>query len=311
MARNDFNGDGLSDLFWQDWDGAIANWLGSGNGRFVANPKLMNDSASGGVVALGDFGGDGRSDALFGDRGTVTTLSGQADGSFVAQVLQARAAPGWWISAFGDFNGDGRTDLVWGRGTPSERAYSVWLATSEGDFALSAFDPYAPFPGAGTGPRLAGDFNGDGRDEVVWRDWEQGLVGVWSAGANGDLQIDFDNVVGTAPSPWDILDVGDFNGDGRDDLLWQIYKSGLTSVWLGTADGGFVHDPTRQNHADPSWFFGDVGDYNGDGRDDILWRNTQGHIAEWLSDPNVGFVVNPTDHIVDNSMSAWFLMPWW
>ena len=308
MARNDFNGDGLSDLFWQNWDGPISSWLGSGGGHFVLSK--LTDGGDGGVYAIGDFGADGRADALFvNSLGQLTALAGQTDGSFVAHHLQARAAEGWQPNVFGDFNGDGRTDLLWELWTPTDRAVSIWLATSTGDFVLSPHDPFTAFARSNPNVWLAGDFDGNGRDEVLWWDYDSGMVGSWQAQAGGDLQIDFNNVVGRASSGWVVLDTGDFNGDGRDDLLWQLQEVGSTSVWLGTADGGFVLDGSRQNHADLRWFFGDVGDYNGDGRDDVLWLNSQGRMAEWLSASNSGFVVNNVNNFLDTS-SAWLLMPW-
>ncbi len=314
MARNDFNGDGLSDLFWQNWDGPVSSWLGGGGGHFVLNSKLTYGEVgmgSDGVAAIGDFGGDGRADALFfNGLGQLTLLAGQADGSFVTQPLLARAGKDWQANAFGDFDGDGRTDLLWEHLTPTDRAVSIWLATANGDFVLSPHDPFTGLPRSSPPVWLAGDFDGNGRDEVLWWDYDNGLVGLWQAKAGGDLQIDFSNSVGRVTPGWVLLDTGDFNGDGRDDLLWQLQEVGSTSVWLGTADGGFVSDGSRQNHAAGTWFFGDVGDYDGDGRDDVLWLNSQGRMVEWLSGSDGGFAVNNVNNLVDHSLGAWILMPW-
>jgi hypothetical protein len=41
------------------------------------------------------------------------------------------------------------------------------------------------------------------------------------------------------PTDWKIAQIGDFNGDGRDDILWRN-NSGLTSDWLGQASGAFT-----------------------------------------------------------------------
>jgi hypothetical protein len=38
---------------------------------------------------------------------------------------------------------------------------------------------------------------------------------------------------------WHLAGTGDFDGDGRDDILWRN-DSGLTVDWLGQANGGFA-----------------------------------------------------------------------
>ena len=41
------------------------------------------------------------------------------------------------------------------------------------------------------------------------------------------------------PISWTVVAVGDYNGDGRDDILWRN-SNGQLSDWLGTATGGFT-----------------------------------------------------------------------
>jgi hypothetical protein len=41
-----------------------------------------------------------------------------------------------------------------------------------------------------------------------------------------------------------------------------------------------------------AWDVAAIGDYNGDGRDDILWRNSNGTIIDWLGNQNGGFSDN-------------------
>ncbi|HKH28490.1 MAG TPA: hypothetical protein VKA61_09170, partial [Sphingomicrobium sp.] len=41
-----------------------------------------------------------------------------------------------------------------------------------------------------------------------------------------------------------------------------------------------------------SWQVVETGDYNGDGRDDILWRNSNGAFTNWLAQANGSFVSN-------------------
>ena len=47
------------------------------------------------------------------------------------------------------------------------------------------------------------------------------------------------NAVRVFPNEWQIAGIGDFNGDGQDDVLWRN-ADGLTVNWLGQANGGLL-----------------------------------------------------------------------
>ena len=148
-----------------------------------------------------------------------------------------------------------------------------------------------------------GDFNGDGRDDILWRD-ESGLTINWLGEADGGFADNYANSVVNIPTNWSVAAVGDFNGDGRDDILWRE-ANGLTIDWLGEADGGFADNYTNSIVNIPTnWQIEGVGDFNGDGRDDILWRNDNGLVVNWLAQANGGFADNYTNSVV-NIPTTW------
>ena len=126
------------------------------------------------------------------------------------------------------------------------------------------------------GPRFhGGDFNGDGKTDILWRQ-TSGALYTWfingttiaSAGSPGGIGND-----------WVIEGVGDFNGDGKADILWR-HTSGSVYVWL--LNGTSVIGQGSPGAVGTDWAVVGVGDFNGDGKADILWRHASGSVYEWL-----------------------------
>src|SRR6185503_12270975 len=87
--------------------------------------------------------------------------------------------------------------------------------------------------------------------------------------------------IGTMSSSWSMVGTGDFNGDGKSDILWYEGASGTIKEWL--MDGSTVTaTPSVANGIPSSWSVIGTGDFNGDGKSDILLRNTNGTINEML-----------------------------
>jgi hypothetical protein len=237
--RNDFDGDGRSDILWRKADGTVANWLGDEDGGF-----------------------------------TVNATSEIASSNY------------WQIAGTGDFNDDGYDDVLW-RGENGE--IGTWQANADGAFSYNAI---AGIVAASADWQIVGvgDFDDDGRDDILWRN-SVGDVGTWLGTMGGGFS--YNSAAGTMASSylWHVVGVGDFNGDGHDDILWRS-DSGEIGNWLGTANGGFTRNVANVVTVSTDWHVVAVGDYDGDGRADILWRNDSGALTEWLGLANGGFASN-------------------
>ena len=64
------------------------------------------------------------------------------------------------------------------------------------------------------------------------------------------------NAYAQIPLYWQVVGIGDYNGDGRDDILWRS-DDGAVSNWLGTASGGFIiNDAAAYAQVETSWHIG-------------------------------------------------------
>ena len=138
---------------------------------------------------------------------------------------------------------------------------------------------------------MGSDFNGDGRDDVLWRHRQNDSYTDWLATPTGGFTNNSAAFFRVVPEDSTVVGTGDFNGDGRDDILWRN-ENGTVSDWLGNPIGGFDVNQASVVHAPTNWFVVGVSDFNDDGYDDILWRNTVGTIGNWLGTASGGFAYN-------------------
>jgi len=128
----------------------------------------------------------------------------------------------------------------------------------------------------------AADFNGDGRSDILWRNWGTGEDAIWQM--NGTSAAAGELIPTVSDSDWRIVGIGDFDAGGKTDILWRNVETGDNAIWLMngfTLASGALIPAVR----DVAWKVAGVGDFNGDGKADILWRNTSnGDNAIWLMD---------------------------
>ena len=283
-VRNDFNGDGRSDILWRHDSGVVMQWLGQADGSFAWDEAISYAlPADWSMVGIGDFNGDGRFDVVWRhDGGNIIEWLGQADGTLAYNAAVAgNLGLNWQVSGVADFNGDGRDDMLWRDETG---VTATWLAEADGGFVTSAASYAMPTDWT---LAAAADFTGDGRADILWRH-DSGVVIQWVGQLDGSFAWD-ENISYALPTDWTLSGAGDFNGDGRTDLVWR-HDTGNVIEWLGQADGSFLNNPAANSSLPPSWRFDGIGDFNGDNRDDLVWRNDDGAMTIWTGQADGSFL---------------------
>jgi hypothetical protein len=230
-----------------------------------------------------DFSRDGNSDLLW-----RNSVSGQvllwkmagSDYSAFQTISPTIADSSWQIVGQGDFNADGKADILWRNASSGQTL--VWFMDGT---TFSSFQNITPTIADPNWKIVAvGDFNSDSKPDILWRNSSTGQTVVWQM--DGTTFSNFTTITPTiADASWKIVGTGDFDGDGKTDLLWRNSVSGQAVVWLmnGTTFSSFqTLSPTV---TDASWSIVGAADLTGDNKPDIIWRSsTTGQNVLWTMD---------------------------
>jgi hypothetical protein len=233
---DDVNGDGKPDIVFSGFQFAgvglaytATTLLGNGDGTFSAGVNSAASAGGGASFITGDFNGDGKKDLLYGSR----VMLGNGNGTFTegpplpSSVQQESGNTVY--AAVGDLNNDGKLDIVY---SGINGIVQILLGNGDGTFQVGA--RYASL--TPTQPVVLTDIDGDGNLDIFVGNGGQGLY-VQDSNDNLSPSMQFllgrgDGTFAGAPvytqSPIPQFATGDFNGDGKPDVL----------VFLANANGG-------------------------------------------------------------------------
>ena len=240
------------------------------------------------ILANGTAGAETTAAAAPGaNRAAAVKAAGKAGDALDLKKANKRAATD--ELNFGDLTGDDKADLaaIDKSGTLWVYPGKAYVYSGSGTRSKSLFSTRIKV-GTGWGKFTSlvrhGDFNGDGRQDILTRD-TQGRLFFYAGTGNPAAMFKKGTQAGTGWGGFtSIAGSGDVTGDGRDDLLGQK-SNGELALYTGTNNPAAPFKP--KGAVIGTGWKGDLltsfGDWTDDGRTEWMFRNTAGAVYAYDS----------------------------
>ena len=217
----------------------------------------------------GDIDGNGVSDVMFQykvDHQIGFWMNGS--NTWKGQGLPEPAE--WEVVGAYDMNANGKADVVMLGNVTVNGVKGAYVGyRKDGDMSTWENISFLNNPDNIQWNVKVGNMTGNaGKNSIVWHAAELGAVGVWTDGTDNWVSIS-----GGFDKNWTMLGTGDFNGDGKDEILFQngtnFYTTDINSNFASL--GGFG----------TGWEVRAIGDFSGDGKDDlVLFHKDTGSVVK-------------------------------
>jgi Bacterial Ig-like domain (group 3)/FG-GAP-like repeat len=281
LSASDLDGDGNVDLYvgqanggvyGPDYnsDGVFQTVMGEGNGNFADAQAYPDGGEKTGsapdAFATADYHGKGYQDVLMLSDAGLEMLTNNGQGMFTEAAVLPGTVPTAVVSA--DMNGDGKNDAVFAEGSSGSYDIAVALGNGDGTFQTKTTTTVPVLPNH----LVIGDFNGDGKPDVVMS--SSGSAAVYLLLNNGTGTLGAPTLVSTEANPVTGIVAADLRSDGKLDLvlteatLANATGAGAVGVLLGNGNGTFQPEVDTTINVLPLAIA--VGDMNKDGKPDLV-----------------------------------------
>jgi subtilisin family serine protease len=287
-------------LLRQQWPNAYGEALVNallGSGARITDPRpnaltvtrrLLDVTGAVESLARADFNKDALGDLLWENGSTnavwfvnLTALRPWIPASHRAPFLVGTdtlpsTPAGWHVVGTGDFNGNRSADLLLHNASSGEVA--VWFRNGKTYVALAVIAGTAAAPwSAGA----VGDFNADGWPDILWRNGSTGANAIWLMNQTAVSSVI--TLPTNADLAWRIAGAGHFNDDEALDLVWRNDSTDSNAVWFLTSSHQIQSTALLSPTGAPGWRLEMVGDFDRDGHEDLVWRNSGTNaVAAWM-----------------------------
>ena len=281
LAIGDFNGDGHPDLLIANTETPnLTILLGDGKGGFqpaAHSPFVTTSQPHVHGVAVGDFNGDGKLDAVTDSwaHDHILMFFGDGAGNLITpgRIFNTGKRPYQRLRT-ADFNRDGKMDVV----TTDLDANAVSILLGDGHGGLTDA-PGSPVPAGGAPWAVTiDDFNRDGNPDLAVVPYDRdlkdakdlGVTVLLGDGRGGFRKLRADPLSLAGCRGPDRIATGDINGDGFPDIAVTCAQNNRLMLFFGSKDGAFR---AVSQEVQTGWSGLAVGDLNGDGKADIAVSN--------------------------------------
>jgi hypothetical protein len=298
---HDFNADTTSDVLWRDTSGNVGQWLMQAAN--CSNTQLSNsgiasikNSSVFGLVPLTwqivgqrDFVGSGSSSILWRDNvgdlaiwlmtvganGGSQSTCGLATGGQIGSVTSLGPVPtNLSVVGTGEFNANGMGDILFQNA--NNGALTVILmngATQTGTRSIGTVP---------TGYTVVG---ADRHGWIFFNNLTTNDVTIWVVKCpdTSTTCTVTSTDIGVAPAQWHIKALGDLDGNGVTDIVWEDTSNDVGAWFLNDKlDVPFFQSSTVYGTVPSQWSIAQTGDMNGDGTADLLWSDNSGNVGAWF-----------------------------
>lgn len=282
LLSEDFNGDRFSDLAVVNrGDNTVSILLNNGNGSFATaagSPISLGASKEPVAITAGVYDEtDGHIDLAVANKSTgdVTILKGDGKGGFqitAGSPITVGKSPTAIVTGAFNTKNDGHLDLA--IANSQDNTITILLGDGKGNFTPAASSPLKLAPGEQNPVAiLTTDFNLDGLKDLAIVNQATNNVAIFLGNGDGTFTEAPGSPITVGSSPV-AVSTGDFDGDGRPDLAVVNQGANSVTVLLGKGGGTFSVVPNSflTTGSSPAAII--TGDFNFDGRPDLLVANS-------------------------------------